>query len=292
MSETHRSGSDGPLAIICGGGNLPLAVADAVSRSGRRIVLFALKGWADPASVARYPHHWARVGQFGRFCRLARAENCHDVVFIGSLLRPSLAQLRPDWATLRLLPRITALFRGGDDHLLTGVAGIFEEHGFRLLGAHDVAPEILVPEGQLGRHPPTERDSKDIERGLALIRAIGPFDIGQAVVIADDRVLAVEAAEGTDGMLARIADLRGAGRIAGPGRIGVLVKATKPAQDRRVDLPSVGADTIEAAAAAGLAGVAVEARGAITDDLGKMIRAADAAGLFVVGVPARSREPA
>jgi DUF1009 family protein len=294
MSETRRPGrDDGPLAIICGGGNFPRVVADAVSRSGRRIVLFALKGWADPAVVARYPHHWARLGQFGRFRRLARAENCRDVVFIGSLLRPSLAQLRPDWATLRLLPRIAALFRGGDDHLLTGIAGIFEEHGFRLIGAHEVAPEILVPEGALGGHRPTDRDSEDIACGLALIAAIGAFDIGQAVVIADRRVLAVEAAEGTDGMLARVADLRRSGRIAGSGRLGVLIKATKPAQDRRLDLPSVGADTVAAAAAAGLAGIAVEARGAITDDLARTVRAADAAGLFVVGIPAcGSRGPA
>lgn len=294
MSETRSGGGDaGPLAIICGGGNLPLAVADAVSRSGRRIVLFALRGWADPSAIARHPHHWARLGQFGRFCRLARMENCRDVVFIGSLLRPSLAQLRPDWPTLRLLPRITALFRGGDDHLLTGVAQIFEEQGFRLLGAHEVAPEILIPEGALGRHRPTDGDYDDIEWGLALIAALGRFDVGQSVVVTERRVLAVEAAEGTDGMLARVADLRRAGRIAGTGHMGVLVKATKPTQDRRLDLPSVGESTVAAAAAAGLSGIAVEARGAITDDLSQMIRAADAAGLFVVGVPScRSRERA
>src|SRR5215471_11244557 len=182
---------DGPLAIICGGGNFPHVVADAVARRGRPIVLFALKGWADPDGVARYPHYWARLGQFGRFRRLARAEGCCDVVLIGSLLRPSLGQLRPDLTTLRLLPRILPLLRGGDDHLLTGVARIFEEHGFRLLGAHEVAPEILVPEGTLGRHQPCARDLADIARGLSLITATGPFDIGQAVVVADNRVIAV-----------------------------------------------------------------------------------------------------
>jgi|SRR5262245_524339 len=286
MSEVDRAVDDAPLAIICGGGSFPHAVADAVARTGRRIVLFGLTGWADPAAIARYPHHWARLGQFGRFRRLARAEGCREVVFIGSVVRPSIRQLRPDLATLRLLPRIVALFRGGDDHLLTGVARIFEEHGFRLRGAHEVAPEILVPEGTLGRQRPRPRDLADIERGLALIAAVGPFDIGQAVVVADHRVIAVEAAEGTDGMLARVADMRRADRLALPEGVGVLVKATKPDQDRRLDLPSVGASTVAAAAKAGLAGIAVEASGAITDDLETLIRDADAAGLFVVGVPA------
>ena len=286
MSEVDRAVDDAPLAIICGGGSFPHAVADAVARTGRRIVLFGLTGWADPAAIARHPHPWARLGQFGRFRRLARAEGCREVVFIGSVVRPSIRQLRPDLATLRLLPRIVALFRGGDDHLLTGVARIFEEHGFRLRGAHEVAPEILVPEGTLGRQRPRPRDLADIERGLALIAAVGPFDIGQAVVVADHRVIAVEAAEGTDGMLARVADMRRADRLALPEGVGVLVKATKPDQDRRLDLPSVGASTVAAAAKAGLAGIAVEASGAITDDLETLIRDADAAGLFVVGVPA------
>lgn len=195
----------GPLAIICGGGSLPFAVADAVGRRGRRVVLFAIRGWAEPKRVARYPHHWASVGQFGKFCRIARREGCHDVVFIGSMVRPAIRQIRPDFKTLQLLPRIFGIFRGGDDHLLKGVAAIFEEHGFQLLGAHAVAPEILMPEGALGRERPTAHDLADIAKGLALLNASSPFDVGQAVVVADARVLAIEAAEGTDRMLTRIA---------------------------------------------------------------------------------------
>src|SRR5262245_38427130 len=191
------AGDEGPLAIICGGGKFPHVVADAVARRGRRVILFALRGWADPAAVARYPHHWAGLAQFGRFCRLARAEGCRDVVFIGIVLRPSITQLRPDLTTLRLLPRVIGLFKGGDDHLLGGIGRIFQEYGFRLRGAHEVAPEILVPAGTLGRHQPSARDLADIQRGLALIAAIGPYDVGQSVVVADNRIIAVEAAEGT-----------------------------------------------------------------------------------------------
>jgi DUF1009 family protein len=200
--------------------------------------------------------------------------------------RPAITQLRFDLGTLMVLPRIIKAFAGGDDHLLTRVSRIIEDSGFRLLGPHEVAPEILVPAGQLGRHAPSERDRVDIAVGQALLAATGSFDIGQAVVVAGNRVIAVEAAEGTDRMLARVAQLRHEGILKLPEKSGVMVKAPKPSQDRRFDLPSVGTRTIEAAAAASLAGIAVEARGAVTADLSEMVRQADAAGLFVVGIPA------
>jgi DUF1009 family protein len=273
-----------PLAIICGGGRFPLAVADAAARGGRRVVLFPLKGWADQAAVTRYPHHWMGLAQFGRFCRFARQEGCRDVVIIGMVIRPTPLQLRPDLGTLRLLPRIVRLFRGGDDHLLSGIGRIFEEHGFRLVGAHEAAPAILVPDGTLGRHQPRGADMADAQRGFAVLAAIGSFDIGQAVVVAGNRVLAIEAAEGTDEMLARLAALRRSGRIRQPERTGVLVKAPKPGQERRLDLPSIGARTVEGVAAAGLAGIAVAAGDVITADVDELVRAADAAGLFVVAV--------
>lgn len=277
---------EGPLAIVCGSGNMPYRVADAVIGRGRRVVLLALVGWADPLQVERYRHHWARLGQLGRLSRLARQEGCRDVVFIGALTRPAITQLRFDLAALMVLPRLIKAFAGGDDHLLTRICRIVEDRGFRLLGAHEVAPEILVPPGQLGRHAPSERDRADIAVGQALLAATGPFDIGQAVVVAGNRVIALEAAEGTDRMLERIAQLRREGVLKLRDKSGVLVKAPKPSQDRRLDLPSVGVRTVEAAAAASLAGIAVEARGAVTADLNEMVRQADAAGLFVVGVPA------
>src|SRR5262249_37904337 len=199
MSEAAATptADDSPLAIICGGGSLPFAVADAVGRRGRRVVLFAIRGWADPQRVASYPHHWAALGQFGWFCRMARREGCRDVVFIGSLVRPAIWRIRPRFKTLLLPPRIVGLFCGGSTHLLSGVAKIFEEHGFRLVGAHEIAPDIVMPEGVLGHRQPNDRDHADIAIGLALLHATSPFDVGQAVVVADQRVLAIEAAEGT-----------------------------------------------------------------------------------------------
>lgn len=275
---------DSPLAVICGGGSLPFAVADAVGKRGRRVVLFAIRGWADPRRVAAYPHHWAALGQFGWFCQIARREGCQDVVFIGSMLRPAIWHIRPDIKTLRLWPRIFGLFRGGDDHLLKGVAAIFEEQGFRLLGAHQIAPEILMPEGPLGREQPRARDHADIAKGIALLDAISPFDVGQAVVVADARVLATEAAEGTDEMLGRVAELRRSGRIAPASGRGVLVKAAKRDQDRRFDLPSIGPRTIEGAARAGLAGIAVVAGSAVVAEVERIAELADRERLFVFGV--------
>jgi len=286
-SAASRGAADatatGPVALVCGGGSLPVTVADALTKQGRGVVLFPLRGWADPALVARYPHHWIHIGQLGRFFRLARSEGCRDLILIGTLVRPPIRQLRLDLETLRVMPRIIRAYRGGDDHLLTGVGRIFEDYGFRLVGAHEVAPEILAPSGCLGRHVPSPRDKADIARALALLAAIGPFDVGQAAVVANGHVLAVEAAEGTDHMLAHIAEMRRAGRIRSPSGAGVLVKAPKPSQDRRFDLPTIGPSTVRHVTAAGLAGIAVAAGEVIVAQPAEVVTLADQANLFVVG---------
>ncbi len=273
-----------PIGIVCGGGSLPFAIANAVLRTGRPAVLFPIVGWADRDMVAKYDHRWIRLGQFGRFRKLAAESSCRDIVFIGTLVRPALKDLRFDWTTLRLLPRIAALFRGGDDHLLRGVGQGFEEFGFRLLGAHEVAPDVLMIEGPIGRCEPSARDAADIEVGLRLLEAIGPYDVGQAVVVANRRVLAVEAAEGTDSMLERIIELRRLRRIRTPVGVGVLVKMAKPGQDRRFDLPTIGPQTVAAVARAGLAGMAIGAGEALIAEPQLVAAAADSTKMFVVGV--------
>jgi DUF1009 family protein len=277
--------TDTPLGIICGSGTVPYAVADAVMRGGRRAVLFALRGWADAKAVEAYPHHWIALGQFGRFCRLAHAEYCRDLVLVGGLIRPSIMQLRLDWGTLLRVPMIIRSFRGGDDHLLSGVGRIFESAGFRVIGAHEVAPEITAPVGVLGRFRPDAAVEDDIVHGFALLAATSEFDVGQAAVIAGRRVLAIEAAEGTDAMLDRIAVMREGGRVTLRAGVGVLVKAPKRRQDRRFDLPSIGPDTIARAARARLAGIAVVARATIVAEPQRLVEAANRAGLFVVGCP-------
>lgn len=275
---------DTPLGIICGGGSVPFAVAEAVAGRGRKVVLLPLIGWADEQAVRRYPHHWVHLGQFGRICRLARNAGCRDLVFIGTLIRPSPWKCRLDWLTLKFTPQILRAFRGGDDHLLSSIGRLFESQGFRLLGAHEVAPEILVAEGPLGSRKPSARDLEDIKLGLAVLAAAGPFDVGQAAVVANGHVIALEAIEGTDQMLARVAELRRNGRLRAPPGAGILVKAPKPGQDRRFDLPAVGPPTVENAAHAGLAGIAIVAGGTVMAEPQRMAKLADEAGIFVVGV--------
>jgi hypothetical protein len=293
MSERgfNLADGEGGLAIICGGGSLPFALAEAAVRHGRRVVLFPLRGWADPQRVAAYPHHWIWMGQFNRFARGARQEGCRDVVFIGSVVRPSLWRIRADLSVLRAMPRLLQLYRGGDDRLHAGIAAFFEEHGFRLQGVRELAPELMMPLGPVGSRSPGETDRSDIERGLALLRATSPFDIGQAVVVADNQVLALEGPEGTDQALARVAELRRNGRIRARAGVGVLIKAPKVGQDRRIDLPSIGPQTVERASAAGLAGIAVVAGSTIVAEPERMAAAADQAGLFVVGVAADQGKP-
>ncbi len=274
----------GPLAMICGGGSLPLAVAAAVAARGREVVLFPLRGAAEGTAVERFTHHWVHIGQIGKFMRVARAAGCRDVVFIGALVRPSIWQTRPDLGGLMMLPRALKAFRGGDNHLITGMGRLLEQEGFRLLGAHEVAPEILIPEGTLGHAQPTEHDRADIALGLEYLHAAGPFDIGQAAVVAGRHILAVEAIEGTDQMLERVAALRANGRLRASAGTGVLVKAPKPGQDRRFDLPTMGPQTVENAARAGLAGIAVVAGATIMAEPDRLVQAADKAKLFVIGV--------
>jgi len=285
MTNATAVDQHGPLALICGGGTLPLAVADSAAKRGRDLLLFPIWGHAESAMVERYPHHWLRIGQFGAFTRLAKAAGCREVVWIGAMIRPTLWSLRPDLLAMRSLPKIIRAYRGGDNHLLTSVSALFEEQGFHLVGAHEVAPEILVPEGALGRVSASERDREDIAFGFAYLQASGAFDIGQAAVVSGKRILAVEAAEGTDQMLARVAELRTNGRIGVPAGAGVLVKAPKPGQDHRFDLPSIGPRTVAGVASAGLAGIAVVSDRTVIADAESVVREADRAGIFVVGVP-------
>ena len=274
-----------PVGLIAAGGVMPFAVADSLIARGIDPVLFALKGACDPVAVQRFRHHWISVGQLGRVVKLFRAENCRDLVFIGALVRPALSEIRLDWGTLRVLGGLMAAFRGGDDHLLSGIGRIIEQHGFRMVGIRDVAPDLLMPEGCITRAVPDENAAADIVRGRDVLRALSPFDIGQAAIVIDGHVVAVEDIEGTDGLLARVARLRAEGRIRTKAARGVLVKAPKSGQDLRFDLPTMGPRTVEGAATAQLAGIAVVAANTIVVEPQTMIATADAAGLFVTGLP-------
>ena len=275
-----------PVGLIAGGGALPFAVADSLAARGVASVLFALRGVCDAREVERFRHHWISAGQFGRAMKLLRAEGCRDLVFIGTLTRPALSELRFDWATLRVMRQLWAAYRGGDDHLLSGIGRIFEQGGFRMVGIRDVAPDLLMPAGCLTRAAPDAQGEADIASGLDVLRALSPFDVGQAVVVIDGHVVGVEDIGGTDGLLGRVVQLRAQGRLRAAARRGVLVKAPKSGQDQRFDLPTVGVRTVDGVREAGLAGIAVAAGATQIVDPQAVIAAADAAGLFVTGVAA------
>ncbi|KQW22928.1 hypothetical protein ASC80_06250 [Afipia sp. Root123D2] len=275
-----------PIGLIAGGGVLPFAVAESLSARDVTPVLFPLKGFCDPEQVNRFRHRWVALGQFGKMMSAMRSEGCRDIVFIGSLVRPALSDLRLDWKTIRLIPTIVKGLRGGDDHMLSATADMFERDGFRLLGLHDVAPDLLMPEGCVTFAKPDDAALSDIAMGRDVLRATGPFDIGQGAVVIDRHIVSLEDIGGTDSLLARVAGLREEGRLrAKPGR-GVLVKAPKPGQDLRFDLPALGPRTVAGAAAAGLAGIAIAAGHSVVAEPQAMIEAADKAGLFVIGLPA------
>jgi UDP-2,3-diacylglucosamine hydrolase len=275
-----------PVGLIAGGGVMPFAVADSLAARGIDSVLFALKGVCDPVAVKRYRHRWISVGQIGTPARLFRAEGCRDLVFIGTLVRPARSELRLDWGTLRVFRLLWAAYRGGDDHLLSGIGGIFEQDGFRMVGIKDVAPDLLMPQGCVTRAAPDAAAAADIARGREVLAALSPFDIGQATVVIDGHVVAVEDIEGTDGLLARVARLRAEGLIRAKAGRGVLVKAPKSGQDLRFDLPTIGPRTVEGVVKAALGGLAVVAGNTIVVEPQTMIEAADASGVFVTGLPA------
>jgi DUF1009 family protein len=268
----------GPLGIVAGSGALPRRLIESCRAAGRGVFVLALEGEAEPATVDGVPHAWCRIGAAAHGFDLLRANAVTDLILAGAVRRPSLSALRPDWRAAKFFARVG--YRAlGDDGLLSAVIKELEREGFRVVGVDDLLEaDALLPAGPLGRFQPDARATADIEHGLRLARAIGALDIGQAVVVQQGLVLGVEAIEGTDGLLRRCAGLR----RDGPG--GVLVKTAKPGQEQRVDRPTIGAHTLVLAVEAGLRGIAAEAGATLILDRAEVIRAADEAGLFVVGV--------
>lgn len=272
-----------PLAILCGGGDFPVAVARAASQQGRDPVLVGVVGAAD-ARIEAFPHFWIHMGEVGKLFRSLKQRGIVEIAIVGAMTRPELADLRLDWGALRRLAGLASLFRGGDNRLLVGIARFFENEGVEVVGVHQIAPQLLVSPGALGALRPSTQAQADARQAGALIEALSPFDAGQAAVVANGRVVAIEAAEGTDAMLARVAELRSTHRLRFKGRAGVLVKAPKRGQDMRLDMPAVGLKTIEGAKRAQLEGIALAAGRVLVADRASFARAADEAGLFVFGL--------
>lgn len=274
--------SAGKLGLIAGGGALPLAVAARCELEGREVFVVRLAGFADPHLV-RYQGADIGMAEIGKALSALKTAGCQAVCFAGTVNRPDFKNLKPDLKGASLLPGIVAAAAKGDDALLRKILSIFEAEGYAIEGADDILGGETLGEGALGRVEPSEPQLSDLRKALHVAEKAGELDIGQGAVVCEGLVLAVEAQEGTDAMLRRVADLpadlrgrRGAAR-------GALGKSPKPIQDLRVDMPVIGARTVELAAAAGLAGIGGVAGRLILIDRPAIIEAADRLGLFVWG---------
>ena len=270
------------LAILCGAGAFPLEVAADARRAGRDPFLVGLVGSSD-AAIEAYPHVWVRIGEVGKLFAALKGRGVTELAMVGAVTRPELSDLRLDWGAIRRAGELAQLFRRGDNGLLVGLAAIFEREGVRVVGAHEIAPRLVAPEGPLGAHAPGAEDDGDIAFGARLLGALSEFDAGQCAVVAAGRVLAIEAAEGTDAMLARVAEMRSVGRLKSRGPSGVLVKAPKRGQDLRLDMPAIGPGTVAGAAGASLRGIALAAGAVLMVERERCVGDADAAGLFIAG---------
>jgi len=272
----------GKLGLIAGGGALPLSVAARCEAEGRPVFVVRLAGFADP-HLARYPGVDAGLAEIGRVLSALKKAGCDAVCFAGMVSRPDFKSLKPDFKGMTLLPGIIAEAAKGDDALLRKILSVFEAEGYAIQGADDILGGETLPAGALGAIAPTADQLSDLRKALYVAEKAGELDIGQGAVVCDGLVLAVEAQEGTDAMLTRVAGLPGDLRGSSSGRKGVLGKAPKPIQDLRVDMPVMGSRTIELAAAAGLAGVGGVTGKLILIDHAAIVEAADRLGLFVWG---------
>jgi len=276
------------VGIVAGGGKLPEAVASALEAQGRRPYIIMVEGEADPAGpLAAHDHDFLAVEHFASLVPLLKRNGVTHVVLAGEVRRrPRLSKLRMNFSLLASLPRIALELALGDDGLLRAVLRYIERRGIKVVGAHEVVPELLAVEGCLTKTLPRKPDWRDIGKARAAAEAIGALDIGQGAVAIGGRVVALEGIEGTNGLLERVRDLRGHGRLAGKSG-GVLVKCAKPGQELRADLPTIGPQTVRLAHAAGLSGIGVEAGRSLVMDGPGVVADADALGLFVVGLPAK-----
>jgi hypothetical protein len=249
------------------------------------VFILALRGSSEDW-VSNYPHEWVSLGETGKAFRALRAGDVGDLLLAGKVGRPKFSEIRLDAKSVMLAPRVMAAALKGDDALLRSLVDLFEREGFHVIGTAEAAPNLVADAGVLTNRRPTSNDERDIELAFKVARALGELDVGQAAIVCAGLTLAVEAAEGTDAMIARIMALPEHLRGTATNRRGVLAKALKPVQDRKTDLPVIGIQTVRNVAAVGLGGIAVEAGGALIVDKHAVAQEADKLGLFIVGVAA------
>lgn len=275
------------VGIIAGGGSLPVEVADGLVKHGCVPFIIIAAGEVDrEADFAAYDQEKLALEEIGLLFPLLKRRGITHLVLAGEIKRrPRLSRIKLTLGLLAIIPAVVRALRRGDDGLLKMLTQALEKRGVKVVGAHEVVPELTAGEGSLTTAEPNQSDWRDIEAARKAAKAIGALDIGQAAIAIGGRAVALEGIEGTAGLLDRMRELRGHGRLAGKAR-GVLVKCAKPGQELRADLPTIGPQTVEAAHAAGLAGIAVEAGRSLILEGPETLARANALGLFVIGLPA------
>ena len=269
------------LGIIAGAGALPICLIQACEQMKRPYYIVGLKNCLDKADLPKgAPVDWIRLGAIGKAFKLLRKNKAEEVVMIGAVKRPSFTEIWPDWKCFTMLLKHgrKAL---GDDALLKILIKEIENQGFKVVGIDEILPHLLIKKGVYGRVIPTAQDTSDIKRGIQVAKKLGEADVGQAVIVQQGLVLAVEGIEGTDALIRRSKALKR------KGGHGVLVKMAKPQQDRRADLPTIGPQTVQAVADSGFAGIAVQAENVLFSEAEKAIKLANKLGIFIIGVPGK-----
>lgn len=278
-----NAGTDARIAIIAGGGKVPVQIAHHLRQNQQEPFIIGLAGEADPALKA-FKYEEISVAAVGKLISALKRHNIDRVVIIGSVRkRPKFTDLRPDIGTLKFIGRFVSGLLSGDNALLSKVVGTIEETGVKVVGAHEVMPQLLAPLGQIAGSKPTAAQRSSIARGIDAALTLGAIDAGQCCVVIGQNIVALEGVEGTDAMLQRVAEQKQHGRLA-DSQGGVLVKMCKPQQDKRVDLPTIGQSTVENAALAKLDGIAVHGENSMIVDVEEVIRKADDRGLFILGI--------
>ena len=263
--------------MLAGSGMMPTEIIRYCAAQQKEIFVMGLEPFASEANIGEVPHGFARMGEVGKILKAFQKNGVQDIVLAGGIKRPSFKELIPDWEGMKIVTRL-ALKKMSDDNLFRAVINEIEGYGFKVLGIEEVVPEMLFSEGLYGKTKPSSEDRDDIERGVVVAKALGAVDVGQAVVVQEGMVLAVEAIEGTDMMLSRAA------AVKKEGKAPVMVKVLKPGQDLRVDLPAIGLQTIEQLKKYGIKGIAVEAGGILLIEREQVIKMADEAGIFILGL--------
>jgi len=267
------------LGLIAGSGMMPVEIIRHCNKHSIPIFVVGLEPFASEEQLNEAPHIFAKIGEAGKMIKAFKQHNVRDLVFAGGIKRPSFKELIPDWEGVKILAKL-AVKKMSDDNLFRAVMNEAESRGFNIVGIDEVVPDMLFQEGVYGKVKPSKEDMDDIERGWTVAKAIGAVDVGQAVVVQEGLVLAMEAIEGTDMVLSRAASLRKEGKKP------IMVKVLKPGQDMRVDLPAIGIQTIDLFIKYGIGGIAVEAGGILLIEKDAVIKKADENGIFIIGLTA------